>query len=45
MELKVSRVLLTNGVKVGVWAVSQHLLRSNSFQNGEVGSCSEGADS
>lgn len=29
--MKVSRVLLTNGVRVGVWAVSQHLLRSNSL--------------
>lgn len=44
-ELMVSRVLLTNGVRVGVWAVSQHLLRSNSFENREVGSCGGGADS
>lgn len=36
-ELKVSRVLQTSGVRVGVWAVSQHLLCSNSLKIVKLG--------
>lgn len=44
-EMKDLSVLLTDGDRVGVCGVNQHLLCSNLFKNSAAGRCSEGADS
>lgn len=45
LEMKDLSVLLTDGDRVGVCGVNQHLLCSNLFKNSGAGKCSEGADS
>lgn len=45
LEMKDVSVMLTEGDRVGVCGVNQHLLCSNSFKNSGAGRYSEGADS
>lgn len=45
LEMKDVSVMLTEGDRVGVCGVNQHLLCSNSFKSSGAGRCSEGTDS